>query len=60
VDGMKLHGAVIFHTNPVYSKVVLGAFAKLWKATVSFVMSIRLSGWNNSTDVTWILMKFDV
>jgi hypothetical protein len=40
VDGKKLHGAVIFNKNLIYSKVVLGAFAKLWKATVSFVLSV--------------------
>ena len=49
VDDMKLHSTVIFHKNPRPSKDVLGAFAKLWKATVSFVMSVNLSAWNNST-----------
>jgi hypothetical protein len=60
VDGMKLHGTVIFHKNPCRSNDVLGAFAKLWKATVSFVMSVRLSAWNNSTPTRWILVKFDI
>jgi len=40
VDGTKLHSTVIFHKNPCHSKGVLGAFANLWKATVSFVMSV--------------------
>ena len=36
----------------------LGAFAKLRKATVSFVMSVRLSAWNNSVPIGRIFMKF--
>jgi hypothetical protein len=36
----------------------LGAFAKLQKATISFVMSVRLSAWDNSASTEWILMKF--
>jgi len=43
---------------------LLGAFAKLRKATISFVMSVRLSGhpsvWNNSTPTGRIFMKFDM
>ena len=39
-----------------------GAIAKLRKATISFVMSVRpyvrLAAWNNS--IGWILMKFDI
>jgi hypothetical protein len=36
----------------------LGAFAKLRKATVSFVMSVvRPSGWNNSASAGRIFMK---
>jgi hypothetical protein len=40
-------------TISVQNGSVLGAFAKLRKATVSFAMLIRPSGWNNSaaTDV---------
>jgi hypothetical protein len=30
----------------------LGAFAKLWKAILIFVMSVRLSAWNNSAAAT--------
>jgi hypothetical protein len=35
----------------------LGAYAKLRKATVSF-MSVRLSAWNNSAPTRRIFMKF--
>jgi hypothetical protein len=42
----------------------LGAFAKLRKATSSFVMSVhlfvRLSTWNNSIPTGWILIKFNI
>jgi hypothetical protein len=38
----------------------LGAFAKLRKGTVSFVMSVSLSAWNNSTPTGRIFMKFDI
>ena len=39
--------------------MLLGAFAKLRKATITFVMSVRLSTWNNSTPTGRILIKFD-
>ena len=42
----------------------LGAFAKLRKATISFVMSVcpsaRLSAWNNSAPNGRNFLKFDV
>jgi len=38
----------------------LGAFSKLQKATVSFIMSVRLSAFNNSAPTARILMKFDI
>jgi hypothetical protein len=46
----------------------LGAFTKLRKATVSFIMSvclpacpfIHLSSWNNTVPTGQILMKFDI
>ena len=41
-------------------KKVLGAFVKLRKATISFVISDGLSAWNNSDPTGWILMKFDI
>jgi hypothetical protein len=38
----------------------LGALAKLQKATVSFLVSVHLSAWNNS-DSTWrIFTKFHI
>jgi len=41
-------------------KVVLGHFAKLRKATISFVISVCLSAWNNSTPAGQIFLKFDI
>jgi hypothetical protein len=38
----------------------LGAFAKFRKATISFVMSVCLSAWNNSAPTRQILMKLDI
>ena len=38
----------------------LGAFAKLRKAAISFVMSVRLSAWNNSAPTGRIFIKFDI
>jgi hypothetical protein len=38
----------------------LSAFAKLRKATISFVMSVRLSAWENSAPIGRIFMKFDI
>ena len=43
------------------SVLLLDAFAKCRKATISFVMSVRVSvRWNNSVPSGHILMKFDV
>ena len=43
--------------------IILGAFTKLRKATISFVMSVRpsvsLSAWNDSPPTGQILMKFN-
>jgi hypothetical protein len=38
----------------------LGAFAELRKATITFVMSVRLSAWKNSAPIRRIFMKFCV
>ena len=46
----------------------LSTFRKLWKATISFIMSVYLSvhlfvrpsTWNNSAPTGWIFMKFDI
>ena len=37
-----------------------GKFTKLRKATISFVMSVRPSAWNNSAPTGRIFMKFDI
>jgi hypothetical protein len=39
---------------------ILGAIAKLRKATIGFVMSVRSSALNNSAPTEWILKKFDI
>jgi len=36
------------------------AFAKLRKATTSFVMSVRLSAWNSSVPANRIFVNFDI
>ena len=41
------------------SRSLLGAFAKLQKATIIFVMSVSLSAWNNSAPTGQIFMEFD-
>jgi len=42
----------------------LGAFEKLWKAPISFVISVRksdrLSAWDHSTLTVKVFMKFDI
>ena len=38
----------------------VGAFAKLRKATVNFVTSVRPSAWNNLDPTRRIFVKFDV
>jgi len=38
----------------------LGAFAKLRKPTINFVVSVRLSAWNNSTATGKIFIKFEI
>jgi len=37
---------------------LLGVFVKLWKITVSFVISVHLSAWNNPAPTRWIFLKF--
>jgi len=38
----------------------LDAFEKLRKATISSIMSVRLTAWNNSAPTGRIFMKFDI
>jgi hypothetical protein len=47
-------------TNLSYFSVILGAFVKLRKGTVNFVMSVGPSAWNTSASSGQILMKFDI
>jgi hypothetical protein len=57
----KLNAVVICKATILH---FLGAFAKLRKTTIRFVMSVRpsvrLSVWNNSAATGPILMKFDI
>jgi hypothetical protein len=39
--------------------MLLCAFAKLQKVTISLAMSLHLSAWNSSAPNGWIPMKFD-
>jgi hypothetical protein len=52
---MKSHAYI-----PVDLSVCLGAFPNFRKATISFVMSVRLSTCNNSAPTGRIFMKFDI
>ena len=59
---VRLQGKLELTEKKIYLHIrkFLGACAKLRKATVSFVMSVRLSPWNNSTPTERIFMKFDM
>jgi len=42
-------------------RIILGAFTKLRKVIISFVMSVRLSAWNNNLALSErIFIKFDI
>jgi hypothetical protein len=47
-------------TLPGAEEGILGAFAKLQIAAISFVMSVRLSAWNNSAPTGRIFMKLGI
>ena len=36
---------------------ILGALTKLWEATISFIMSVHLSAWNNLAPTGWIFIN---
>jgi hypothetical protein len=38
----------------------LRAFAKLWKAAITFIISVSPFSWNNSALTVQIFMKFDI
>ena len=46
--------------NCVLLRLFLGAFAKLRKATVNFVVSVCTSAWNYSAPTGRILSKLDI
>jgi hypothetical protein len=37
-----------------------GRIPELWKANISFIMSVRPSAWNNFAATRRIFMKFDI
>jgi hypothetical protein len=53
-DNHNVEGLVVFFV------LILGAFKKLQKATISFFMSIRLSARNNSASTRRISTKFNI
>jgi hypothetical protein len=50
----------VWGSDPGRKKRFLGAFAKLRKAAISFVMSVCPSAWNNAPPTGRIFMKFGV
>ena len=48
------------HIHSLNSSSFLGAFAKLRKATISFIMSVCPYAWNNSAPTGRIFMKLDI
>jgi len=52
------------HRENFKSCSILGSFAKLRKATITFVIYVRLSvrpsAWNNSAPTEGIFIKFDI
>jgi hypothetical protein len=57
LPSVRLHSFNDLLVNLLQMKI-LGAFAKLRKATTSFVMFVILSAWNNSAATGKFLMKF--
>jgi len=49
-----------FTNRHVFSSVFSGALTRLRKASTNFVMSVRLSTWNNSAPTGPIFVKFDI
>jgi len=41
-------------------KCLKGAFEKLRKVRVKFLISVRTAAWNNSFATRWIFIKFDI
>jgi len=44
----------------ITTRAFVGAFAKLRNVTISFVMSVLPSTWNNSAPAQRIFMEFDI
>jgi hypothetical protein len=44
--------------DKLWGAIILDAFAKLQKATIKFVMSVRLYAWKNSAHTGGIFMNF--
>jgi hypothetical protein len=68
--GSSINTSDVFLLEDIYSEswpghsgcfnLFLGAFAKLCRATISFVMSVHLSVWNNSAPTRRIFMKIKI
>jgi hypothetical protein len=55
----RFYGGFFFHYDCAAMGEMLGALAKLRKATITF-LSVCPSGWNNSASTGRILMKLDI
>jgi hypothetical protein len=60
-----IYSEIYFHNRAcryyflsLHDMVVVGAFAKLQKAAINLVMSVRPSAWNNSAPTGGTFMKF--
>jgi hypothetical protein len=51
---------ILFSAYQLKCVLFLGAFAKLRNATITFVMFVRPSTWNNSTPTGRILTKLGI
>ena len=63
VSGLFVHLRRRYFSQPsleLLQLTLLGTLAKLRKATISFVMSVRLSEWNNSISTGGVFLKFDI
>ena len=60
----ELHNEGSYLSGPLSGTIeiftFLGEFAKVRKATTSFVISVRPSSWNDSAPTGRIFMKFDI
>jgi hypothetical protein len=53
-------GLLVLHVGQLAGFCHLGALAKFRKATVSFLVSVRPTAWNNSASSGRFFIKFDM